>query len=351
MRVSRAARAGAVRKKVLFTASAASASRAASARAKRSSRCRLRLPSSCQFRSPARRLSCRPFCLPIRTLAHRSATATLRSGRAKASASPQTAAPSVSAPRVTTAFRHRCPARRRRRRRRRRPSAAAQPLPATPRSRVAPPSARCTWPTPRRETFTVRCANAALAIFACPCVASMHRRRTGWRLCRRRRRRRLRRSGRRAEGSKPLQGTPRLPPRQPLRPVAELGSGPPPPPRHPAALAAPRLSAPSWCTRGMRPEERSPPKRGRTRGGATGPSRAARAARAAGRRQAAARAAVPSCLGSLGSARSGARPRLPTSATSEAASRARTARAPRALRTPPNPSRPSRRARWCAISC
>ena len=78
-----------------FTASAASASRAASARAKRSSRCRLRLPSSCQFRSPARRLSCRPFCLPIRTLAHRSATATLRSGRAKASASPQTAAPSV----------------------------------------------------------------------------------------------------------------------------------------------------------------------------------------------------------------------------------------------------------------
>ena len=134
MRMSRAALAGAVRKKVpqrsmcetraawpwptllapraealavwfrrlLFhtrrvTASAASASRAASARAKkRSSRRRLRRqPSPCQLRGPARRLSCRPLCLRTRTLARRSATVTFRSARAKASASRRTAAPSV----------------------------------------------------------------------------------------------------------------------------------------------------------------------------------------------------------------------------------------------------------------
>ena len=110
-----------------FTASVASASRAASARAKRPSRRRLCtrlaseltprwlaltraatrrrreqrpqaslcLPASRQCRSAARRLSARPFRLPIRRLARRSATATLRSGRARASASPRTAPPSV----------------------------------------------------------------------------------------------------------------------------------------------------------------------------------------------------------------------------------------------------------------
>ena len=135
MRMSRAALAGAVRKKVLqrsmcetraarpwptllapraealavwfrrllfhtrrVTASAASASRAASARAKkRSSRRRLRRQRSpCQLRGPARRLSCRPLRPRTRTLARRSATVTFRSARAKASASRRTAAPSVS---------------------------------------------------------------------------------------------------------------------------------------------------------------------------------------------------------------------------------------------------------------